>query len=149
MNKQLLFGIGSVLLSLSLYSQENHLIFYYDEAGNETDYIIPVIKSNDDQSEELRAEEELSIEELLSNQFTVSPNPTRGEVILQWLPGLQEEILNIQLISIINSETINIELTDSHSVAVDLSNKPAGLYILIFYLKNKDVPTIQKKIIKY
>jgi len=90
---------------------------------------------------------ELSIEEI-ENQFSVSPNPTSGQVVLRWEPEFNEQIISIELVSLISSETTEIPQNKGNTITLDLSGKITGLYLVNFYLKNTTVPRVQKKIIK-
>ncbi|WP_103072395.1 hypothetical protein [Aquimarina sediminis] len=86
--------------------------------------------------------------EVIANKFRVSPNPTTGEVILQWEPEFSDQITAIELVSLVTSKKTKIERAGNNSVQVNLFDQPSGLYLVIFYLNTPEVSSIQKKIIK-
>ncbi len=141
-----------LFIGFKMYSQ-TVLEYTYDEAGNQTfrkektsssgDHsIIRPIDTDDKKPDKITPQE-------INNKFIISPNPTSGLVELKWNSNLSESITKIELISIQSSERIDIPLTKNNLIGIDLSNKPAGLYIIFFHLNNETVSSVQKKIIKF
>ncbi|UZO81357.1 T9SS type A sorting domain-containing protein [Aquimarina sp. ERC-38] len=150
--KQFILTILGISLSAFTYGQGGIQIFAfkYDEAGNEINFQIPIPPSFGVASkDELESIEKLTKENLLDDQFSVSPNPTSGEVTLQWNPDLHRDITAIRLVSLVNSESQAINFNTASSVSIDLSGKATGLYLVIFHLKGGSTPFVQKKVIKH
>lgn len=125
------------------------LEFTYDTAGNQTLRDVPAPAKASDEVFETVQNNLINLEkESIANAFIVAPNPTSGEVTLQWNPELSEQITSIELVSLVTSQRSAISFRRNNSVSVDLSEKAAGLYLVIFHLNNETVLTIQKKIIK-
>ncbi|WP_159092108.1 hypothetical protein [Aquimarina sp. Aq107] len=150
--KRKLFFMLILLLGFVSHSQ-TVLDFTYDPSGNQMlrkegtasrsvqTAVSDSISYNKDPLNELTAE-------VIENHFTVSPNPTTGAATLRWDPMFSEQIINIELISLITSEKTPIKRTRGNSLSIDLSGKVTGLYVVTFYLNNETVNKVQKKIIK-
>ncbi len=127
--------------------------FTYDVSGNQEQRGVPggsnPKKPLAKDSTQVDPHTELEVyTKAIENKFVVSPNPTNGEVVLQWEPDMATKILNIELVSLMSSATTDISRNQSNSVQIDLSREIPGLYLVIFYLKDEKVASVQKKIIK-
>ena len=128
------------------------LNYAYDPAGNQNQrYEGRSTKAEEETAAEAATAEEPveNLEEIISNKFRVSPNPTSGIANLQWEADMAEEILSIELTSLITSETTPVKFANSNQVSINLAGKVTGLYLVTFHLNNPDVPKVQKKIVKY
>ena len=137
------------LAGISTVQSQDNLNFSYDQAGNQIGYQFALSTNKSTEEEEETIEEKaVSEKQQLENQFSVAPNPTNGEVVLQWKPEIAERITTIQVVSLLNSERQPVSKTTGNSVSLDLSTKPPGLYLVIFYLDHPEITSIQKKLIK-
>lgn len=155
MKKQ--FIISLMLLSgTALQAQVNQgsvFSFTYDTSGNQNLRKIAEPERNL-ASEALETKAPIANEllelprEALENAFSVSPNPTSGEVTLQWKPEMTAYIADIELVSLVTSERAALTKPKGNSMGASLFGKPSGLYLVIFHLNNEKVKAVQKKIIK-
>lgn len=140
----------NLLFSSSICKSQTVLEFTYDVAGNQILRDIATDSQNTaaDTIATIEVVEQL-VEQSLNNQFTVSPNPTADAVTLSWFPEISENITHIELVSLITNQRQSIAHKKINSTTLNLSGKPPGLYVILFHLKNKNTPVVQKKLIKY
>jgi len=138
MKQQLSYLILMIFLSFSLKSQTAPvtLKFSYDTAGNQI--------FRDDA---LGTSEE-KLEATIEDKFSVSPNPSMGHISLAWELDVSEKITSIKVFNMMASKIVEVKPIKDNSVTIDLTGTTAGLYLLIVYLNNEEVSSIQKKIIK-
>lgn len=148
--KKTLFTLPILCLGYLGYSQ-TVLDFSFDASGNQT-----LRKGSSESfrtttvvSDSIVSPFSESLIETIENKFTVSPNPTSGVATLSWEAEFTEQIMNIEIISLLTSEKTSISRIKGNSVNIDLSGKITGVYVATFYLNNDIVQTVQKKIIKY
>jgi len=153
MKKQI---IVSMMLLSGAYSYAqltsgSKLKFTYDTSGNQSLRNESSARANETLAEVVETPlEELTIseKEIIENAFTVSPNPTTGIATLQWDPAFSEQIINIELVSLVTSQRFPVSDTKSNAVTIDLTGKVSGLYLVVFHLNNKALENVQKKLIK-
>ncbi len=142
-----------VALSCFSFSQAqvttgSKLEFTYDVSGNQ---MLRDLNANSSNPDDPIKDEELPIIDTpigVNDKFFVFPNPTSGRVTLSWDATVAKQITKIELTSLMTSEKQPITYRFGNSVAIDLSSKPPGLYLVVFYLANKQTPKVQKKIVK-
>ena len=152
MKKQLVYAVLMISFSGMIHAQSIpvSLEFSYDAAGNQIKW---QRETGDKEIDTVREVDTIpasiiDLEESIENRFHVTPNPTTGEVVLQWKAGVAEQITTIELVSLISSEKLKVTRGAGTTTSIDLTGKAPGVYLIIFYLNNPETPTVQKKIIK-
>lgn len=84
---------------------------------------------------------------LIREGFLVTPNPTRGNLLVQFYPQ-PSNLKAIQVYSIIGQKMVEIKVTNIETTAynIDISHSAAGVYIVRAVFSDK---VLTKKIIKY
>ncbi len=127
----------------------NRLVFVFDTAGNQTIRKIPsqttTLKARLPQ-EPLDPEAPLLPEEdsLLANNVIIYPNPTAGDLAMEWSQEFNGQIKDI-VVTDMGNKVIKVS-HDQGAAKVDLTNYPSGIYLVSFKLT--DGSTVIKKIIK-
>ena len=135
---------------------QSQLIFSYDASGNQVSRRLCIdgdcsdatnVVADVQETELFSMNSQLTFEERFSNAVTIYPNPTQGQVLLEWLPEYTNSIQKIFITdsSGFNSFFADID-TDTHSARFDLTHYLEGVYIIKFYLDNAQLVT--KKLIK-
>jgi hypothetical protein len=129
MIKKLLFCLLlSCSITTTLYSEEPRLFYDYDNAGNR----ISRLYSNIPPPEKSKSEEASTIadSEILSERvIKIYPNPTQGMLtveIANFTNDLQAEFLLTDM----SGKLINRQKVTSGYQTFNLSNQPAGIYLL-------------------
>ncbi len=139
--------LGFILLSGS-FAFSQTLEFRYDEAGNQIERRLKIEQS---QGSPRVVNRSLSIplivsETSVSDDFIVYPNPTRGKVTLSWKAEYVGRITEIQLANFLgHAQRVPFD-AKAHSVALNLTGKKEGVYIVNIYLD--DGRRIDKKILR-
>ncbi len=134
----------------------NKLVFIYDSAGNQKIRRAP---NNSSGTPSLRAElpdqivtnttdDEEIVDEinLFEETIVIFPNPTSGDLNMQWNSDYNFLIQEI-IVSDMSGRRVPINHSNgSQEVQVDLTRYPTGVYLVNFLLK--DGRSVQKKIIK-
>ena len=140
--------IIALLAMASLKSFAQDIEYYYDAAGNRTvRKVIPpeppaqaVAESDSDttfyNSEENEAEPEVYEDLLAEKQLRIYPNPTRGKLaieIVNYNLGVNGSIQVFDMSGRLVKNITNL----SESMEVDITNEPAGSYIMIIVIGNE------------
>lgn len=90
--------------------------------------------------------EEKEIAALFEDKLTIYPNPTKGNLTMEWQNTANVTVTNI-IISDMSGRVIPINYNNQNTVArVDLSNQITGVYLVRFMLN--DGSEVVQKIIK-
>lgn len=134
------------------------IYLFYDDAGNQ---IMRFYCHNDGSCQipdppEGKAEEtddeyaDISTDDFQQdfvNHFTVYPNPTDGNVSIEWTHEVKDILQKIEVVGYSSPYYKEIAFNSESLVAyTDISFEKAGIYIVKFHLKDRDF--ISKQIIK-
>jgi hypothetical protein len=129
MIKKLLFCLLlSCSITTTLYSEEPRLFYVYDNAGNRISRLYSEIPPPED-SEDEEASTTTDAEILSERIIKIYPNPTEGILtveIVNFTNDLQAEFLLTDL----SGKVINRQKATSGYQTFNLSNQPAGIYLL-------------------
>ncbi|MFV0248975.1 MAG: T9SS type A sorting domain-containing protein [Tenacibaculum sp.] len=107
---------------------------------------VTALSEEEDKNTAKKAKEQKTEHKDLSTYLSIRPNPTSGYVVLYLDDKLLKEIHTVQLYNANSVLLQNIKATDN-TIALDLSNKPYGVYFVHIHIKGGTGFT--KKIIKY
>ena len=130
MKKFQLIVIPIVLLLLGNLSgnAQTTFSFTYDAAGNRLSRIIP-LKSASIENKDTLANNQLTFEDLIGNRpVKIYPNPTKGLLKVE-IPFTDEPSATLKIFSLQGGLVISKDVS-SVFTEIDLSNQPAGMYIL-------------------
>lgn len=151
MKQILLMSVGMLFYIHS--NAQTKLIITYDPSGNQMqrEYCNGCASRTqvaETQKEKVPAEETLDSEiQNNTDEITIFPNPTDGQVLLQWKEDFGARISHIKIVGYHSPFEKKLSYTNSvQSLTVDLSREPSSMYIVQFYLL--DGSLITKKIIK-
>ncbi len=128
------------------------LIFLFDTAGNQ------IVRRPPEQATALKAklppeliaytggEDEQEPENPFERSISIYPNPTKGDLSVQW-DGEHTDMLQKITVTDITGRAIPVRYdAENHQAMVDLRSYPTGLYLVTFHLSGDD--TVTKKILK-
>lgn len=126
-----LFIIPILLLllgNLSGYAQATYS-FTYDASGNRLVRSITLLKSASIENKDTLANNQLTFEDLIGNRpVKIYPNPTKGLLKVE-IPFTDEPSATLKIFSLQGGLVISKDV-NSVFTEIDLSNQPAGMYIL-------------------
>ncbi|MBP2831951.1 T9SS type A sorting domain-containing protein [Aquimarina sp. U1-2] len=147
MKTQILFITG-LLVYVSCIAQSK-LIFKYDTAGNQIQYkYCEGSDCNTDKSVDTTeiVKEIDANDKLLLNSFSLFPNPTHGDISLQWSSISKRKLEKVHLIDFSGKVlTTKINFIDG-GAELHLEQLPTGVYFARFQFD--DATMITKKILK-
>lgn len=132
-----------------VYSKDP-LNFEYDLSGNQIKrYLSVTVSSSKSIANGNQTFDKVEIVEespkVMETVFQVYPNPTPGPLNIKW--NTKEGVQDIQLYDLTGKEVKNYQVNKlSNNIEVNISNVPAGVYVLRFITASGEV--ISKKIIK-
>lgn len=151
---KLYFLLGIVLcFSINAFTQTK-LIITYDTSGNQVtrEYCDGCNSRTTSQAKQIDSltvaskDPDQEIEELL-DEITVLPNPTLGNVTLNWEADFAARIDQIKIVGYHTPFQKQIPYQDKQqAVSIDLSREPSSIYVVQFWMT--DGTLITKKIIK-
>ncbi len=151
LKKQL--AITCLLGSISMYAQsQTKLTFTYDASGNQIERkFTSSSKALNRNNEEEQVSESLSDKDIATAQFSNSikiyPNPTQGNLKLEWNHNFTNSIKEITVTDSGAQKSFQVTLQkEQHYVLVDLTSHASGIYLIHFVLD--DTQIIVKKILK-
>lgn len=127
-------------IAFSVYGQTIDYSYAYDAAGNRYERAIISIKSADGESflekENLNLEALENLEDYIGEQnLKIYPNPTRGEMALEFVNFPEDKSLNLSLLDNSGKTVLKEKVQDSLYV-LDINHFPAGNYLLRLELDN-------------
>lgn len=149
--KNILLLLITFFMSSLTFSQTK-LVFTYDAAGNQIERKFETTSAKQIKEiveEEVIAEElqEEDIIEQIANAITIYPNPTKGNLRLEWEANYSDSIKEITVTDSGALQTFQVPLEKGQNyVDVNLTNYASGMYIIHFVLD--DTQIVVKKIIK-
>ncbi len=127
----------SILLATTSIRAQNNISFAYDAAGNRVSRTIDLgatqTVNNGDENEKLSFEksEDFFTEVLAEKEIKIYPNPTRGQLRVDILG--YEDLDNNSSIQVFTTggALLYKSNTPSQTNDINLSDKPAGLYLMV------------------
>jgi len=125
----------SILLAITGLKAQNKINFAYDAAGNRVSRTIELPANpaafGGGGTAELREEKKIFTETLAEKQIKIYPNPTRGQLRVDIL-GYEDLEAN-SFIQVFTSGGVLLykSTTLSQTNAINLTDKPAGLYLML------------------
>ena len=104
---------------------QNKITYYYDSAGNRVSRTISLAP----RSAQIGEEQPVYTETIADIKVKIYPNPTTGLVTVEITNLPEGESANIWLYAI-NGKLINTYKDAGNVIRVDLSNQPAGVYVM-------------------
>lgn len=151
--KNILLLLITFFMSSLTFSQTK-LVFTYDAAGNQTERKFETTRASKQLSTNVEEEavaitefQEDDILEQIANAITIYPNPTKGNLRLEWEDTYSDSIKAITVTDSGAQNTFQVPLQkEQNYVDVNLTNYALGMYIIHFILD--DTQIVVKKIIK-
>lgn len=120
-------------ISLSVFSQ-SMVQYTYDKAGNRLSRTIFMLRSatvagHEEEKEETNPQEIVYSDKIAQSNIRIYPNPTKGILKVEIIRMEEEKPVTIQLYNMAGQ--LLIEKPDViFSTDIDISNRPAGTYLL-------------------
>jgi hypothetical protein len=127
----LLLAAGLLLFCFPGISQTKVYGFTYDDSGNRIKRQFIQLKSGQVNANNANSDEDVLIEDELNNRkIKIYPNPTHGKLRIE-IPGSDHNSLPVYLHVYSSGGTIIIQRNIKDRINnLDLSNLPAGIYLL-------------------
>ena len=137
----LLLGIAS-----NVFSQNNRVNYTYDAAGNRLSGLSSQLRmaAVADYEDEDADTQEIYFDEINQSNIRIYPNPTKGILKVEITPATEGSPIHIQMYDMWGRIFVN-EQNASPFTDLDISDQPAGTYILNIFSDNRNT---QWKIIK-
>jgi len=126
-----LFCIGFTLQG----SAQNKVAYTYDMAGNRLTRKL-VILSNPNYVKKSADEPAPVKDQLGERKITIYPNPTKGNLAVEIIGGDDKEKMNIILFNA-QGKQLCVKKTNAVTTLLDLTNYPAGYYLLRIQANDK------------
>ena len=147
MKTLIIVGLGCCF-SLGTLKAQSKLVFTYDTAGNQIQY--KYCEGSDCDENKSAAEEvknEVLVEEVLHNTFSVYPNPTHDRVFAQWNQNTDQKLERVEIVDMMGKVLSGQLHATSQGAELLLENLSPGIYFVRFLFN--DNSTITKKILKH